>query len=161
MTTIALDYIHAARHALDEGAIQTARCLLDSAEKHLSKSAIATDAAVTIPKQSIKIASPAIQPSLLTQARGINEWLPIIRKWIQRLPEGRSFTHFQLCGWIEGESGIILSDADQRPYPGEKTPTWRRHVSRALRKLKKGGTLSSEAGAEDLSRSCTYVVTGR
>lgn len=159
MTTIALDYIHAARHALDEGAIQTARCLLDSAEKHLVTTGDSTGAASLKPKQSVKAASPVVQPSLLTQAKSIDEWVSIIRKWIERLPNGQSFTHHQLCKWVENESGVILNDADHRYSPGDKErPMWKLRISRALERLKGDGTLSGKARAGNTSRSCDYVV---
>lgn len=158
MTSTALDYIHAARHAIDEGALRTARCLLDSAERHLSGPSATVAATAPKPTQPAKAAPPTIQPSLLAQARGIDEWLMVINQWIRRQPVGYSFTHHQLCKWIEHESGIILNDPESRSNPGDKTAIWKRRISRALGKLKDDGTLSKGTGHKGEMRSGSYLV---
>lgn len=102
-----------------------------------------------------------VQTDLLEKAKDINEWDQIIRKWISKFSIGDTFTHHQLCKWITEESGVVLNDADSQTHPNDKTPTWRRRVSRALRGLKAKKILSSDYSASQGLRSFSYVVARR
>lgn len=139
MTTIALEYIHAARHALDEGAIQTARCLLDSIEKHLSEP-------IALPRSKSPL-KPQVQPTLIGSESSEATIHSAICEYL-RCRVGEVINHASVCRSIETESGIQLTWADRQG--ANKTQVWRVHVSASLTKLKASGVLSRKQ--EDGSR---------
>jgi len=130
MTTIALDYIHAAQEALDEGAIKTAKRLMDLAVQQINEQA--AHASVRRRQQ--------VQATLVTTESSSEPINAALRDWISDRV-GEVITHAEACQWIDGSSGIQLTWAD-RQQNSNKTQIWRGHVSRCISELRDLGVLS-------------------
>ena len=132
MKTIVIEHIHTARQALDEGAVQTARRLLDLIETSLQEPAAAVD-----------FRSPTqMQGSILAVRSTADLIHGAICDWISD-QIGAEITHSQACQWIDGSSGIEITWADKQ-INNSKTQVWRGYVSNSLAKLRDAGILSNE-----------------
>lgn len=138
MKTIALDYIHAAQEALDEGAVKTAKRLMDLAVQQLN--AQASQASARHRQQA--------QAMLVTTESSSEPINAALRDWISDRV-GKVITHSEACQWIDGSSGIQLTWAD-RQQNSNKTQIWRGHVSRCISELRDLGVLtdSREDGSQ-------------
>lgn len=132
MKTIVIEHIHTARQALDEGAVQTARRLLDLIETNLQETPATVD-----------FRSPTqIQGSILAAQSTAELIHTAICDWISD-QVGGEITHSQTCQWIDGSSGIHITWADKQ-INNSKTQIWRGYVSNSLAKLRDAGILSNE-----------------
>lgn len=147
MKAIAMEYIHAAQEALDEGAVKAAKRLMDLAVQQLNEQPSQT---------SIRI-RPQVQATLLTGESSAGSIDAALRDWVAD-HVGETISHATACQWIEESSGIHLTWAD-RQRNHSKSQIWRGHVSTSILKLKADGILGvTDEDGKDLPRTHYLVL---
>ena len=147
MNTVVIEHINTARQALDEGAVQTVRRLLDLIENNLHE-----PTALVVPRPTAQV-----QGSILSGDSTAELIHSAICNWISN-EVGKIVSHSEMCQWIDTSSGIQLTWADKQKSDSTKTQVWRSHVSDSIAKLRDKGILTNVAADGHLLKKRHYLV---
>lgn len=147
MNTVVIEHINTARQALDEGAVQTVRRLLDLIENNLQD-----PTPIIIPRPAAQV-----QGSILSGDSTAELIHSAICDWISN-EVGKIVSHSEICQWIDASSGIQLTWADKQKSNSTKTQVWRSHVSDSIAKLRDKGILTNEGEDGRLLKKRHYLV---